>query len=768
MKSPQVIRFGHFEAHLETQTLYKRGRRVALQEKPFQLLVALLERAGELITREQLRERLWSADTFVEFDEGMNAAVAKLRYALGDSSDHPVFVETVRGKGYRWLAPVSNGDPSGASEILQPNDKGELRSHPDAEKSLGNQPVNPDESWERHSSAGVTRSRFERYQRTLLATALVGIAGGGFWYMFRGSVLRTARPTRSNQTIREQQLTTNSTDNPVSANAISPDGKYLAYADQKGLHLKLLATGEVRDIANPAPYKDAFVQWGIPQNWFPDSTHFIVNTGEPYQPVGTWITSILGQAPRKVGDTLGPWAVSPTGAVAFSSRTDKLGDREMWIQEENGGSARKVLEVDATVGLSMLTWSPDGRRIAFIREYERPGEHGTSIDSIDLRTNAVTTAVPARLLRDVAKLPAELRTLVWLPDGRLLYSSGIRDLYGWNCNFWQIRINQNSGVAESEPAQLTHWHGFCVLDSGVTADGAKLIFQKTWDRRTAYVAHFDDRQIALSAPVKLTDQQAVEYPTGWSTDGKTILFASNRNGRWEIFRQEKPDAQAEVVATDLEVVFSRTPITPDGLYLLNVERAQNNSGETGAIWKIPLSGGAAQKLTEGTINGVECSKNRCIYGEESADAGVLTFRELNQAAAPHRGSELIQLNLKEIGTPYSWSISPSGTTLAIAKQFDRKITIVDLSNRSMKILNLKNAPLIRNINWSANGKGLFASHPTKEGSALLYLDLQGNARTLWTARGQNVLLLALPSPDGKRLAIQVSSTDDNVWMIQNF
>jgi hypothetical protein len=204
------------------------------------------------------------------------------------------------------------------------------------------------------------------------------------------------------------------------------------------------------------------------------------------------------------------------------------------------------------------------------------------------------------------------------------------------------------------------------------------------------------------------------------------------------------------------------------LSLLNVEPAHNKSAETGAIWKIPLSGGPAEKLLEGRINGVECSKNLCIYGEESADASVLTFRELNQAAAPHQDRELIQMNLREIGTPYSWSISPSGTTLAIAKQFDRKITIIDLGNRRMKTLNLQNSPLIRNINWSANGKGLFVSHPTKEGSALLYLDLRGNARTLWTVGGQNVLLRALPSPDGKRLAIQVSSTDDNVWMIQNF
>jgi hypothetical protein len=92
--------------------------------------------------------------------------------------------------------------------------------------------------------------------------------------------LRKAETRATNQGAVEQQLTTNSTDNPVSANAISPDGKYLAYADKKGLHLKLIATGELRDIPNPEPYKESFVAWGIPQNWFPDGTHFLVNTNE--------------------------------------------------------------------------------------------------------------------------------------------------------------------------------------------------------------------------------------------------------------------------------------------------------------------------------------------------------------------------------------------------------------------------------------------------------------------------------------------------------
>src|SRR5579862_7832893 len=102
-----VARFGLFEADLHQRILSRSGLRVRLQDQPFQLLAFLLERPGEVVTREQLREKLWSADNYVEFDAGLNTAIKKLRLALGDSSDNPRFVETVHRRGYRFIAPVS-------------------------------------------------------------------------------------------------------------------------------------------------------------------------------------------------------------------------------------------------------------------------------------------------------------------------------------------------------------------------------------------------------------------------------------------------------------------------------------------------------------------------------------------------------------------------------------------------------------------------------------------------------------------------------------
>ncbi len=102
----RVVRFGVFAVDLAAGELRKNGARIRLQEQPFQILAILLERPGDAVTREELRQRLWPADTFVDFDHSLNTAVNKLREALGDSASNPRYVETLARRGYRFLAAV--------------------------------------------------------------------------------------------------------------------------------------------------------------------------------------------------------------------------------------------------------------------------------------------------------------------------------------------------------------------------------------------------------------------------------------------------------------------------------------------------------------------------------------------------------------------------------------------------------------------------------------------------------------------------------------
>ena len=106
-RAPQTYRFGLFEVDERRGDVLKQGFRLRLRGRPYDILLILLERPGELITRDELRNRLWSSDTFVDFDHGLNASVNRLREVIGDSAESPRFIETVPRKGYRFIAPVT-------------------------------------------------------------------------------------------------------------------------------------------------------------------------------------------------------------------------------------------------------------------------------------------------------------------------------------------------------------------------------------------------------------------------------------------------------------------------------------------------------------------------------------------------------------------------------------------------------------------------------------------------------------------------------------
>src|SRR5215475_1457368 len=116
-ETSRTRRFGVFELDLRAGELRRGGVKVKIQEQPFQVLALLLETPGEVVTRDDLRNRLWPADTFVDFDHSLNAAIKRLRDALGDSAENPTFVETVARRGYRFLAPVSTTLASGNGAI---------------------------------------------------------------------------------------------------------------------------------------------------------------------------------------------------------------------------------------------------------------------------------------------------------------------------------------------------------------------------------------------------------------------------------------------------------------------------------------------------------------------------------------------------------------------------------------------------------------------------------------------------------------------------
>src|SRR5215472_12647379 len=197
-----IRRFGVFEVDLRAGELRRNGIRVKLQEQPFQVLAELVERPGQVVTRDDLRKRLWPADTYVDFDHSLNAAIRRLRDALGDSAENPVFVETVARRGYRFLVPVSAVPENGGHRASDP-----VRTQP----AVASRPAR---GW--WIAGGVA--------------ALVLVICGFMVFFFLAAHTPAA--------YRRTQLTANPVNDPVRAAAISRDGRYLAYFDDTGFYLR--------------------------------------------------------------------------------------------------------------------------------------------------------------------------------------------------------------------------------------------------------------------------------------------------------------------------------------------------------------------------------------------------------------------------------------------------------------------------------------------------------------------------------------------------
>ena len=184
------------------------------------------------------------------------------------------------------------------------------------------------------------------------AAGLLLVAGG--YYLF------TKQKAQSPPQFKERQLTTNSSENAVQSARISPDGKYLAYSDVKGLHLKLIDTGETRLMAEPESVNGVTLAWFV-NDWFPDSTRILASQYQPGIPGGIWSVSVLGGSPHRLRDDGYGWSVSPDGgSIVFAGKEALSGYRDIWIMKANGQDARRVEEGAENASFDNVVWSPDG------------------------------------------------------------------------------------------------------------------------------------------------------------------------------------------------------------------------------------------------------------------------------------------------------------------------------------------------------------------------------------------------------------------------
>jgi len=604
-------------------------------------------------------------------------------------------------------------------------------------------------------------------------TRWLGVAAAILASFLAGGVLYrvTRRPQPASPELALRQLTSNSNENPVDSGALSPDGSYLAFSDTRGIHIKVLSTGESQTVPQPEEaLKDRQDHWEVVQ-WFPDGTRFLAQLIPPPERYSgrvrssIWSVSLLGGAPRKLRNDGIVGSISPDGSlVAITSNWERVGPREIWLMGPEGEQARKLWETDANSGFVTLRWSPDGQRLAYV----------------ELRRNAIE-------MRDVKGGPAktvlslagqDLHDFLWLPDGRMLYSFGESGHNAGTCNYWAFRPDPRTGVPMEKPTRVTNWAGACVDFGSVTANGKRLAFLQYNGQTSVHVADLDPEAMHLSNPRRLTLSEDWNVPSGWTADSRAVVFWSAREGHSGILRQSPDEDVASPIVSGREQI-SEARISPDGksiLYMIPSENGQDQAPVK--IMRVSMEGGPSQfvfaaKWSPSLLTklefyrGLSCARSpatTCVVAEQSQTFDHLIFTAFDPLQG--RGRELAQVEVDPTGN-YVWDLSPDGSCIAILKTSGARISLLSLTGRPRKELSVKDWESLDAVNWNSNGKGLLVSGRVQNASVLMHVDLLGNSHVLWKQEG-GLFTFATPSPDGRHLAMLGWSVNHNMWMMENF
>jgi Tol biopolymer transport system component/DNA-binding winged helix-turn-helix (wHTH) protein len=591
---PRVVRFGVFELDLGGVELCKHGRQIKLQDQPFHVLSLLVQRPGEVVTREEVRRALWAADTFVEFDQGLNTAIKKIRQALDDSAESPRFIETIPRKGYRFIAPVSG------LEI----------SAPEAARPVRRPPL----LW--------------------LAAGLILLLVAGF----AGWLLNT-RTRTADALLVPVPLT--SYPGGEWHPSFSPDGNQVAFQwrrpdqDHSEIYVKLVGASEPVRLTNSTASSYS-------PDWAPDGRSIAFLRKLPNAKSGVFLISPLGGPERKLSE------VDPTpfgSCVAWHPSgkwlviTDKTSPEEspslFSLSLENGEKRRLTSPTQKTNGDQDPAVSPGGDTLVFTRN---SGANTWDLYLVALSEAFTAKGQPRRITFDstFSYVPA------WLPDGRaIVYSSGSPhspDLFkitfsrpGWrpgkpqrlvfattgarnptvsrqgrlaysiatiDANIWRLELNGGRPSAKAPVRLIASTH----LDHNpaYSPDGTRIAFASNRSgSHQIWVSNSDG-----SGTVQLTFFRGPGYTASpyWSPDGRQIYFGSTAEGRYGVYVISSEGGQPKRLGSEAPESWSR-----DGKWVYF------HRGDE--IWKRPaLGGGRMIQITRtGGAQAVESSDGRLLY-----------------------------------------------------------------------------------------------------------------------------------------------------------
>jgi len=695
------FRFGVFEAYPAAGELRKHGRRVRLQEQPFRVLMLLLEHAGAVVSREELQRTLWPTNTFVEFDQGLNTAIKKLRTALGDSADNPRFIETLPRKGYRFIAPVSTGEAAAAPL-----------------------PPAPAKHGSRQLVVGI-----------VLAALLIGVA------LWPGWKRATAPPPTPPLPV---PLTTYP--GVETHPSFSPDGRAVAFSwngereDNYDIYVKEIGSETARRLTTD-PARDVGPAWspdgsliaferilneeratvmftraaGGPEvkvtevdvqlvwqpfpylAWSPDGKHLVVSdfdvpmglslrgkvrTTTGLRPGSLFLVSLetgrrqrlTSQADRLLLDS-GP-AFSPDGSKLAFVRRLTVGPSELYLLPLSRdctplGSPKQLTSRDQLS--ASPTWSSDGAEVVFaggphnwLRLWRIPADGSGPARLLEFAGDNVTCPAISRQGKlayakeaggpdiwsvalsapGVAAGPAKPFLASTRDEGNPQFSpDGKRVVFASNrSGFNEVWTANADGT---NPMQLTSMQAHISGGANWSPDGSRVVFDSLKDGQfEVYVI-----SAAGGAPHRLTDNPAVDGVPSWSRNGDWIYFGSTRTGGRQVWKMPAQGGPAIQVTRKGGYIAVESP---DGRFLYYSKTGQF----TRTVWKMPVGGGEESIVLRSVTFYNFAVTHDGIYFIPSADDGHYAVHFFSFATGQQ--SPVLPLS-GELG--YGMAVSPDGKTL---------------------------------------------------------------------------------------------------------
>jgi Tol biopolymer transport system component/DNA-binding winged helix-turn-helix (wHTH) protein len=741
--STERIRFGDFELDRRAGELLRGKVRIRLQDQPLQILLMLLDKPGELVTREEIRNCLWPNDTVVEFDHSIGTAIKKLRQALDDEAGSPRYVETIPRRGFRLIVPVVKSAVGSAAVVVDEANTPRPQAQPHAAVD----------------SPAPTVAFPERRRRwwPVVGLPIAAVVLIAIW-MTPWLLRHFGLSSDHSETLDESSLTQVTTS--IGADimpSLSPDGSAVAYSSDKNgsfeIYVKTLAAGG-REIQLTSDGNH-----NVAPAWSPDGTLIAYYSRNKS---GIWLIPALGGAARRLTD-FGAWpAWSPDSSrIVFQSQGlndysqtayPALPPSTLWVVSAQGGAPTQLTHPgNPSGGHGAPSWSPDGEHIAF---------SSTSAGLAEIWTIPANGGTPQRLAAGGVYDP------VYGPGGRHLYFSQIKletnQQRGTGLTFALMRLELTpEGNAQGKPELVKESGTMIYKGLRFSANGRFLAFSAIADNNNLQSVPVSAASgEAAGDPVPLTRDTAMRKSSPrFSPDGSQIAYTQVQSGEdiavWIVDADGKNAHPVGVMATN-----SVLPgwIPPGGR--LSFQGGQNGQKE---IETIDLSTGATSVLREFGENDAPLRLSpdgkQLAYGERQGRAVNIWIAPINQLDGAAR-----QITFGDGLMSYPcWS--PDGKTIGFEDGLN--IAVVPSTGGPVTVLTASNYPSLPN-DWSPDG------------DKIVFAGLRNGVWNIWWVsrrtkqehqvthytRDNVAMLYPSWSPRGDQIVYEYTETTGNIWLMK--